>query len=104
MAIAPEARPVSQAGMPVWGYALAAAGLLGLQAAILHGLGQPLIAAGGRVLLWVGDPRSADTSQQLADWYSFSHIIHGFVFFGVLRLLAPQLSFAARLLIAMGIE
>jgi hypothetical protein len=104
MAIAPEARAVSQAGIPVWGYALAAAGLLGLQAAILHGLGQPLIGAGGRVLLWVGNPRSADTSQQLADWYSFSHIIHGFIFFGVLHLLAPRLPFAARLLIAMGIE
>jgi hypothetical protein len=104
MAIAPEARAVSQAGMPLWGYALAAAGLLGLQAAILHGLGQPLIAASGRVLLWVGDPRSADTSQQLADWYSFSHAIHGCIFFGVLRLLAPRLSFAARLLIAMGTE
>jgi hypothetical protein len=52
----------------------------------------------------VGDPRSADTSQQLTDWYSFSHIIHGFLFFWLLRFLAPNLPFAARLLIAMGIE
>lgn len=90
--------------MPVWLYVLAAAGLLGLQAVILHGLGQPLIAASGHILLWVGDPRSADTSQQLADWYSFSHFIHGLIFFGALRLVAPQLPFAVRLLIAMGIE
>lgn len=89
---------------PVWVYALAAAGLLGLQAVILHGMGQPLIAASGRILLWVGDPRSAETSQQLADWYSFSHIIHGFILFGLLRLLAPRLPFAARLLIAMCVE
>jgi hypothetical protein len=92
------------AGMPVWAYAAGAAALVGLQVAILHGFGQPLVAASGHVLLWVGDPRSADTSQQLADWYSFSHIIHGFIFFGLLRLLVPQLPLAARLLIAMGIE
>lgn len=89
---------------PGWGYLAGAAALIGLQVAILHGFGQPLIAASGRILLWVGDPRSPDTSQQLADWYSFSHIIHGFIFFGLLRLFAPRLPFAARLLIAMGIE
>jgi hypothetical protein len=72
--------------------------------AVLHGFGQPLIAASGRILLWVGDPRSADTSQQLSDWYSFSHVIHGFIFFWLLRFLAPQLPLPARLLLAMGIE
>src|SRR5258706_8180818 len=92
------------AAMPAWGYAAGAAALVGLQVAILHGFGQPLIAASGRILLWVGDPRSPDTSQQLTDWYSFSHIIHGFIFFGLLRLFVPRLPFAARLLIAMGIE
>lgn len=98
---APAATPVS---MSVWAYAAGAVVLVGLQVAILHSFGQPPIAANGHILLWVGDPRSADTSQQLADWYSFSHIIHGFIFFGLLRLLAPNLPFAARLLIAMGIE
>jgi len=87
-----------------WGTVAGAAALVGLQVAILHGFGQPLIAASGKILLWVGNPRSPDTSQQLTDWYSFSHIIHGFIFFGLLRLLAPRLPFAARLLIAMGIE
>jgi hypothetical protein len=92
------------AAAPAWVYAAGAAALVAFQVAILHGFGQPLIAASGHILLWVGDPRSADTSQQLTDWYSFSHIIHGFIFFGLLRLLAPNLPFAARLLIAMGIE
>lgn len=96
-------RPVL-AGIPAWAYAAGAAVLVAFQVVILHGFGQPLIAASGHILLWVGDPRSADTSQQLADWYSFSHIIHGFIFFGLLRLLVPQLPLAARLLIAMGIE
>jgi hypothetical protein len=92
------------ADVPVWGYAIAAAALVSLQVAILHGFGQPLIAASGRIVPWIGDPSSPETSQQLADWYSFSHVIHGFIFFGLLGLIAPRLPLAARLLIAMGIE
>jgi hypothetical protein len=89
---------------PAWRYALAAAALAVIQALILHHLGQPFIGASGRILLWVSDPFSPDTSQQLIDWYSFSHIIHGFIFFWVLKLAAPRLPLPARLLIAMGIE
>jgi hypothetical protein len=85
-------------------FAAVAAALVSLQIAVLHHLGQPFIAASGRILLWVNDPFSADTSQQLADWYSFSHIIHGFIFYGLLRLAAPRLPLGVRLLIAMGIE
>ena len=104
MTIDVRGTPTILAGMPGWGTVAGAAALVGLQVAILHGFGQPLIAASGKILLWVGNPRSPDTSQQLTDWYSFSHIIHGFIFFGLLRLLAPRLPLAARLLIAMGIE
>src|SRR5690349_15166720 len=100
-ATSPRAAPATT---PVWAYAAGAAALVGLQVAILHGFGQPLIAASGHIVLWVGEPRSADTSQQLTDWYSFSHIIHGFIFFWLLRLLAPRLPLATRLLMAMAIE
>ena len=89
---------------PVCAYVVGAAAAVLLQIAVLHGLGQPLIAASGHILLWVGSPLSPDTSQQLSDWYSFSHFIHGFIFFGLLNWLAPQLPFGARLLLAMGIE
>lgn len=81
-----------------------AAALLGIQIAVLHAYGQPLLAASGRIMLWVNDPFSPDTSQQLADWYSFSHIIHGFIFFGLLKLAAPRLGIGTRLLIAMCVE
>ena len=90
--------------MPARVYVLGAAALVAVQALVLHSLGQPFIAASGRILLWVGNPFSADTSQQLADWYSFSHIIHGFIFFWLLKMVAPRLPLPARLLIAMGIE
>jgi hypothetical protein len=85
-------------------YAVAAATLVCIQIAVLHALGQPYLAASGRILLWVNDPFSPDMSQQLADWYSFSHIIHGFIFYGLLGLVAPRLPLGMRLLIAMGIE
>jgi len=85
-------------------YGAAALALVGIQIAILHTLGQPFLAASGRILLWVNDPWSPDMSQQLADWYSFSHIIHGFIFFGILRLVAPRLPLGMRLLLAMGVE
>lgn len=84
--------------------AIAAVALICIQIGMLHWLGQPFIAASGQILLWVNDPWSPDMSQQLADWYSFSHIIHGFVFFGILRLIAPRLPLGARLLLAMGVE
>jgi len=85
-------------------YYLVAVALLALQIAVLHGFGQPFISASGRILLWVGDPLSAETSQQLTDWYSFSHLIHGMIFFWLLRWLAPDWPLAARLVTAMGIE
>ena len=81
-----------------------AAVLVALQMAVLHAFGQPWIAASGHILLWVGDPLSPDTSQQLTDWYSFSHFIHGLIFFWLLRWLAPGWPLPARLLAAMSIE
>jgi hypothetical protein len=90
--------------LPVQVYVAIATGLLAVQVAVLHAFGQPFIAASGHILLWANDPLSPDASQQLADWYSFSHVIHGFIFFGVLKLVAPRLPLAARLVIAMGVE
>ena len=80
------------------------AALIFIQIGVLHAYGQPFFAASGRLLIWVNDPFSSEMSQQLADWYSFSHIIHGFIFFGLLQLVAPRLPLGARLLIAMSIE
>jgi len=96
---------VTRQGNPILiAYGVAAAALVALQIAVLHAFGQPFLAASGRILLWVNDVFSTDMSQQLADWYSFSHLIHGFIFFGLLYLAAPRMPLGARLLIAMGIE
>ena len=70
--------------------------------AILLAMGRPPICACGEVDLWgsVGPKQS----QMLADWYSPSHIVHGFLFYGALHLAARQWTVERRFLVAMVIE
>jgi len=83
---------------------LAVCGILYLQALVLHFEGHSVISASGYVMFWAGNVKSPENSQQLSDWYTFSHIIHGFIFYFFLWLLLPRLSLAQRLVIAVAIE
>ena len=56
------------------------------------------------VLLWSGDAWSSDNSQHLLDPYSFTHVLHGFAFCGLLALFVPRLEAAWRLPLAVCIE
>lgn len=71
---------------------------------ILHGMGRVFFCTCGRVRLWAGGVHTPDNSQQIADWYSFSHIIHGMIFFGLLWLVARRVPLLWRLLIAVVVE
>lgn len=85
-------------------FILLALGLLGIQAITLYLFGQPPICMCGTIKLWEGVVTSAGTSQHISDWYTFSHIIHGMLFYGLLHLLFPRMRTLSKLLIAMGIE
>jgi hypothetical protein len=79
--------------------------LLAFQIAVLLAMGRPPICTCGTIRLWENSPLSPETSQQLFDWYTFSHLVHGFLFYGAIRLVfRSRLSVWQALLIAMGIE
>lgn len=71
---------------------------------LLFVMGQPPIFKGGFITLWQGEVISPQNSQQISDWYTFSHIIHGFLFYGFLWLFRTWLPLRSRILLAFGIE
>jgi hypothetical protein len=85
-------------------YLVLAAAIVATAALVLWLMGQVPICKCGYVKAWHGVVRSAENSQHLSDWYTFTHVIHGFAFYGLLSLVGRGRPVALRLMLAVALE
>lgn len=90
------------------GWAVVAAALVATFALALLAMGRPAICPCGTIELWHGAADDDGTSQHVSDWYSLSHVIHGFLFYGaahlVGRLRGRPVAFGLALCVAILVE
>lgn len=67
-------------------------------------MGRHAICTCGTVDLWIGQRDSPKTSQMLSDWYSFSHVVHGLLFYAALWLVARRRPMGWRFVAAVLVE
>lgn len=69
----------------------------------LHHQGRIWWCACGQPFLWIGDIWGSHTSQHLFDPYSFTHVLHGVVYCGLVWWVFPRVLFVWQIWIATGI-
>jgi hypothetical protein len=82
----------------------AALGIVCVTALLEIAMGRSLTYRNGPIRPWVSEVHSDQNSQQISDWYTFSHIIHGALFYGVTHLTMGPASVGMRAAVALAIE
>jgi len=82
---------------------LAVLAMLTLVAMIELRMGREPMCTCGFISLWHG-PVDSQNSQQISDWYTFTHILHGIGFYALIFLVGRRLPVPVRLLIAVFLE
>jgi hypothetical protein len=89
--------------MPVFVVLLFA--LLGVFVLVLFVMGRMPICECGYIQFWLGMTAiTGENSQHFADWYTFSHVIHGFFFYWLLWFWKRDWPVLLRLLVALSLE
>jgi hypothetical protein len=78
--------------------------IVAVTAAIEFAMGRLPLGPDGRFGWWESNIWSSEQSQRVADAYSFSHVIHGMLFYALLRWVTPRLPMRVRLMLAVLIE
>ena len=87
-----------------WLQVVAAAVVLLLTIVLLRVQGRMFLCACGYFAIWTSDTCSANNSQQLFDPYSFTHVLHGILFFWLIALLFARLAKAWQFWLALLLE
>jgi hypothetical protein len=90
-------------GRKLW-LLLSIVAVFGVTALLLRLEGRLWICSCGRLLIWVGEICSSNNSQHFLDPYSFTHVLHGFLFFWLIAWLVPRLNSSWQLTLAIAVE
>jgi hypothetical protein len=82
----------------------AAIGIVCVTGLLELAMGRTVTYRNGPIRPWVSEVNSDENSQQLSDWYTVSHIIHGALFYGATHAAMGPASIGLRAAVAVALE